>query len=73
MGLHVFAAYYSTMVLYIGIMKIIEVSCPKIPPTNQPNIYFVTAWKHWLGIQSSPKMSSDQLKTFASSCNEVFI
>ena len=21
---------------------------PKIPPTNEPNIYFVTAWQHWL-------------------------
>jgi len=30
------------------------VSCPKIPPKNQPNIYFLTAWQHWLGI-AKPK------------------
>ena len=30
------------------------VSCPKIPPRNLPNIYFLTAWKHWLGI-AKPK------------------
>ena len=29
-------------------------SCPKILPTNQPNIFFVTAWQHWLGI-AKPK------------------
>ena len=37
---------YSTVVLYIGfgVKKIrYGVSCPKIPPTNPPNIYFLTA------------------------------
>jgi len=29
------------------------VFCPKIPPTNPPNIYFLTAWQHWLGIVKS--------------------
>jgi len=40
-------------VIYIGIIKV-GVSCPKIPPTNQPNINFVTAWQHWLDI-AKPK------------------
>ena len=26
----------------------------KIPPKNQPNIYFVKAWPHWLGM-AKPK------------------
>jgi len=42
-----------SMVVCIGIIKV-WVSCPKMPPTNQPNIYFVTAWQHWLGI-TKPK------------------
>ena len=41
---------YSTVVLYIGF----GVFCPKIPPRNLPNIYFLTAWQHWLGI-AEPK------------------
>ena len=35
---------------YIGF----GVSCLKIPPTNEPNIYSVTEWQHWLGI-AKPK------------------
>jgi len=37
---------YSTVVLYIRF----GASCPKIPPRNLPNIYFLIAWQHWLGI-----------------------
>ena len=33
-------------VLCIGIMGVWDF----FPPTNQPNIYFMTAWQHWLGI-----------------------
>ena len=41
---------YSTIVLYIGIIKVWGF----LPPTNQPNISFVTAWQHWLDI-AKPK------------------
>ena len=44
---------YSTVVLYIGIMKVLGF-LPKIPPTNQPNIYFLTVGQYWLGI-TKPK------------------
>ena len=38
------------VVLYIGIMKVF----PKIISKNKPNIYFLSAWQHWLGI-AQPK------------------
>jgi len=37
----------------IGIIKV-RGFLQKVPPTNPPNIYFLTAWKHWLGI-AKPK------------------
>ena len=43
------------IVLYIWIIKVWGF----LPPTNQPNINFVTVWQHWLGI-AKPKMLSDQ-------------
>ena len=36
------------------------ISCPKISPQNQLNIYFVTSRQDWLGM-AKLKMSSDQL------------
>ena len=41
---------YGTVVLFIGF----RISCPTFPPTNQPDIYFVTTWQRWLGI-AKPK------------------
>ena len=37
----------SMVVLYIGINKVWGFS-PKNRPRNLPNIYFLTAWQHWL-------------------------
>ena len=44
---------YSTVVLYIGIVKVWD-SSPKISPKNQLDIYFVTSRQDWLGI-AKPK------------------
>ena len=49
---HVYVSYIM-VVLYIGIIKVWD-CLPEIPPTNQRNINFVTAWQHWLGI-AKPK------------------
>jgi len=41
---------YSTVVLYIGIMKV------GLKYQNQLNIYFVTSWQYWLGIAKLEKL-----------------
>ena len=41
------------IVLHIRIMKVWDFY-PKVLPTNEPNIYFMTAWQHWLGM-AKPK------------------
>ena len=49
-----YALYHIVRQYYIKGSLRFGVSCLKIPPTNQPNIYFVTAWQHWLDI-AKPK------------------
>ena len=44
---------YSTVVLYIGIMKV-RGFWPKLSPQNQLDIYFLTLWEYWLGL-AKPK------------------
>jgi len=44
---------YSTVVLYIRIMKVLGF-WPEIITPNQLNIYFLTLWEHWLGL-AKPK------------------
>jgi len=44
---------YSTVVLYIGIMKVWGFG-PKLSPLNQLDICFPTVWEYWLGI-AKPK------------------
>ena len=43
------------------------VSCPKIPPTHQPNIYFLTAWQQLLNMQFSFLQLHVQVQVSASS------
>ena len=55
------------VVLYIGF----GFSFPKIPPRNLPNIYFLTAWQHWLGI-AKPKNVFRSTLNLSINCYEIF-
>ena len=57
------------LLYYIGINKVWDF-CPKIPPKNLPNIYFLTTWKHWLSI-AKPKNVFRSALSLCTICHEI--